>query len=173
MKYFGDVKRAVGEAHASLREILTHFRTRMDPQGLLHALSVIAAGFLDRTGIALEFDSHATDLRLSVEQEVQVFLIVQEALANVAKHSLARQARLSIVQSPHQIEIVVEDDGSGMAAMALVSHQSASGSQSHFGTKIMQDRAQRLGGSIELGEREGGGTRVRLTLPAASGKGMS
>ncbi|HJV94390.1 MAG TPA: GAF domain-containing protein, partial [Albitalea sp.] len=38
LKYFGDVKRAVGEAHASLREVLTHFRTRMDPQGLVHAL---------------------------------------------------------------------------------------------------------------------------------------
>lgn len=166
MKYFGDVKRAVGEAHASLREILTHFRTRMDPQGLLHALRGVAGGFLDRTGIALEFDNRATDLRLSVEQEVQVFLIVQEALANIAKHSLARQARLAIVQTPHQIEIVIEDDGSGMAAMALVSHQSASGSQSHFGTEIMQERARRLGGSVQLSEREGGGTRVRLTLPA-------
>lgn len=102
-----------------------------------------------------------------------MFLIVQEALANVAKHSLARQARLSIVQSPHQIEIVVEDDGSGMAAMALVVASERVREPVHFGTKIMQERAQRLDGSIELGEREGGGTRVRLTLPAASGKGMS
>ena len=145
----------------------------MDPQGLLHALRGIAAGFLDRTGIALKFDSHATDLRLSVEQEVQVFLIVQEALANIAKHSLARQARLAIAQTPQQIEIVIEDDGSGMAAMALVSHQSASGSQSHFGTEIMQERAQRLGGSIQLSEREGGGTRVRLTLPVGHDTGTS
>lgn len=173
MKYFDDVKRAVGEAHASLREILTHFRTRMDPQGLLHALRGVAGGFLDRTGIALEFDSRATDLRLSVEQEVQVFLIVQEALANIAKHSLARKARLAIEQTSRQIEFIVEDDGSGMAAMALVSHQSASGSQSHFGTEIMQERAQRLGGSVQLSEREGGGTRVRLTLPVGDHGGTS
>ena len=173
MKYFTDVKRAVGEAHASLREILTHFRTRMDPQGLLHALRGIASGFLDRTGIALEFDSRITELQLSVEQEVQVFLIVQEALANIAKHSLARQARLAIRRTPQQIEIVIEDDGSGMAAMALVSHQSASGSQSHFGTEIMQERAQRLGGTLQLSEREGGGTRVRLLLPAGIDKGKA
>jgi two-component system nitrate/nitrite sensor histidine kinase NarX len=173
MKYFGDVKRAVGEAHASLREILTHFRTRLDPQGLLHALRGIAAGFFDRTGIALEFDSRATNLCLSIEQEVQVFLIVQEALANIAKHSLARQARLSIRQRPQQIEILIEDDGSGMAAMALVAHESASGTQSHFGIEIMQERAQRLGGSVELSEREGGGTRVRLTLPVGTDKGST
>lgn len=171
MKYFGDVKRAVGEAHASLREILTHFRTRMDPRGLVHALGAIAAGFFDRTGIALAFEHDAADLRLSVEQEIQVFLIVQEALANIAKHSLARQARLMIRQRPRQLEITVEDDGSGMAAMALLSHERASGSQSHLGLDIMRERAQRLGGSVELSEREGGGTRVRLTLPVGTDRG--
>lgn len=173
MKYFGDVKRAVGEAHASLREILTHFRTRMDPRGLVHALGVIAAGFFDRTGITLSFEHDATDLRLSVEQEIQVFLIVQEALANIAKHSLARQARLRLYQRPRQLEIVVEDDGSGLAAMALVSHERASGSQSHLGLDIMKERAQRLGGSVELSERGGGGTRVRLVLPIGGDKGTA
>jgi len=173
MKYFGDVKRAVSEAHASLREILTHFRTRIDPQGLLHALRGVAAGFFDRTGIALEFDCSATDLHLSVEQEVQVFLIVREALANIAKHSLARQARLAVRPLPQEIEIVIEDDGSGMAAMALVSHESAHGSQSHFGTEIMRERAQRLGGRVEFSERSGGGTRVRLMIPTGTDKGSS
>jgi two-component system nitrate/nitrite sensor histidine kinase NarX len=170
MKYFDDVKRAVGEAHASLREILTHFRTRMDPQGLVHALGGIAAGFFDRTGIALAFEHDAADLSLSVEQEIQVFLIVQEALANIAKHSLARQARLMIRQRPRQLEIFVEDDGSGMAAMALLSHERASGSQTHLGLDIMRERAQRLGGNVELSEREGGGTRVRLSLPTGGRK---
>lgn len=173
MKYFGDVKRAVGEAHASLREILTHFRTRMDPQGLVHALRGIAAGFFDRTGIALAFDSTEIELPLSVEQEVQVFLIVREALSNIAKHSLARRAHLAIRCSTDGIEFVVEDDGSGMAAMALVAHESAAGSQSHFGLEIMQERAQRLGGAVEFSEREGGGTRVRLTIPAATVRAVS
>lgn len=165
LKYYGDIKRAVGEAHASLREVLTHFRTRMDPQGLVHALRNVAHGFFERTGIALAFDSPVSDLHLSVEQELQVFLIVQEALSNIAKHSLARQAKLAIRQLPRAIEIVVEDDGSGIAAIALVAHESAAGTQTHFGIDIMQERAQRMGGSVELSEREGGGTRVRLTIP--------
>lgn len=173
MKYFGDVKRAVGEAHASLREILTHFRTRMDPQGLVHALRGIAAGFFDRTGIALEFHSTETELPMSVEQEVQVFLIVREALSNIAKHSLARQARLTIRRTAEEIEFVVEDDGSGMAAMALVPHERAAGSQSHFGLEIMQERALRLGGAVEFSEREGGGTRVRLAIPVAVARVVS
>jgi two-component system nitrate/nitrite sensor histidine kinase NarX len=171
LKYLGDVKRAVGEAHASLREILTHFRTRMDPQGLVHALSNIATGFFDRTGIELRFEHAGVGVQLSVEQEIQVFLIIQEALANIAKHSLARQALLAIRQHPQQLEVIVEDDGSGLAAMALVSLECATGSQTHLGLGIMQERAQRLGGSVAVGEREGGGTRVRLTLPINTDRG--
>jgi len=38
----------------------------------------------------------------------------------------------------------------------------------HFGLEIMQGRAQRLGGSIEVGRNDGGGTRVRLVVPLSS-----
>ena len=46
VKYFDDVKLAVGEVHHNLREVMTYFRTRMDPLGLLHALQGIADGYL-------------------------------------------------------------------------------------------------------------------------------
>ena len=45
IKYFSDVKKAVGEVHDNLREVMTYFRTRMDPLGLLHALQGIGEQF--------------------------------------------------------------------------------------------------------------------------------
>jgi len=168
LKYSADLRRAVGEAHASLREILTLFRTRMDPLGLVHALRRITGGFEERTGIALKFHNRVGALDLSVEQEVQVFHIAQEALANIAKHSLARQAQLVLERGPGRIEMIVEDDGSGLVAMPLVSHATAAASQGHFGIEIMQERARHLGGSITVNEREGGGTRVHLLIPDAA-----
>jgi two-component system nitrate/nitrite sensor histidine kinase NarX len=170
LKYCADLRRAVGEAHASLREILTLFRTRMDPQGLVHALRGITNSFKDRTGIALEFCNQVDALELSVEQEVQVFHIAQEALANIAKHSLARQARLVIDRTPGRIEMVVEDDGSGLAAMSLVTQATASASQTHYGIEIMRERARHLGGTVTVGERQGGGTRVHLVIPDAASR---
>jgi two-component system nitrate/nitrite sensor histidine kinase NarX len=80
MKYFSDVKSAVGEVHDNLREVMTYFRTRMDPLGLLHALQGMAKTFSDRNGVALEIRNSAQNLNLTDEQEVQVFHIVQEAL---------------------------------------------------------------------------------------------
>lgn len=171
IKYFSDVKQAVGEVHDNLREVMTYFRTRMDPLGLLHALQGIADGFFGRTGIALEIHNTVRCLNLSDAQEVQVFFIVQEALANIAKHSMARHAAVIINKTPAGLEFVIEDDGLGMAApgvSTIVTSAKELAASTHFGLEIMQSRAQRLGASLEVGDNAGGGTRVRLLLPAST-----
>ena len=170
IKYFSDVKQAVGEVHDNLREVMTYFRTRMDPLGLLHALQGIADGFYGRNGISLEIRNTVRHLNLSDAQEVQVFHIVQESLANIAKHSMARHAVVAINKTPAGLEFVIEDDGLGMAApgvSTIVTTAKGLSASTHFGLEIMQSRAQRLGASLEVGENAGGGTRVRLLLPTA------
>jgi two-component system nitrate/nitrite sensor histidine kinase NarX len=162
LRYHADLRQAVTDAHASLREILTHYRTRMDPKGLLHALQTLQAGHRERTGIELVLDLRATGLKLSVEQELQVFHVVQEALANVAKHSHARRAWVRIEAGEQRLEIVIEDDGEGLHADAAPPPGAA-----HFGLEIMQERARRLGGTLSVEPRDEGGTRVRLRLPVA------
>jgi len=170
LKYHADLRQAVTDAHASLREILTHFRTRMDPKGLLHALQAVQAGYRDRTGIELVLDNRDADLKLSVEQEVQVFHIVQEALANVARHSRARQARVLIEQTADQIDITVDDDGAGLPVVAgALAGRDAAG-ESHFGLEIMQERARRLGGLLIVQPRPDGGTRVQLRISTAAAR---
>ncbi len=157
-KYFADVEQAMGSIQCNLREILTNFRVAMDPQGLLHAVQVLAAEFRQRAGIPLQLRCEAPELGLTSEQEVQVFHIVQEALANVGRHARATQAWLTLSHRGSHLDVRVEDDGRGVAALQ------ADG-RAHFGLDIMSERAQRLGGVVEIGPREGGGTRVRLTVP--------
>jgi two-component system, NarL family, nitrate/nitrite sensor histidine kinase NarX len=168
LKYFSDIKQAAGEAHDNLREVMTYFRTRMPPQGLQHALQGIAEGFLDRTGIALEIRNGAQSLDLTDEQEVQVFHIVQEALANIAKHSMAKRAVLAISKSAGHIEFVIEDDGRGLAAGSGATPAQQAVPSTPFGLGIMHERARRVGGSVEIGKGENGGTRVRLVMPAST-----
>lgn len=157
-KYFADVEQAMDSIQSNLRDILTNFRASMDPQGLLHAVQGLAAGFRQRSSVALQVQCEATDLGLSVEQEVQVFHIIQEALANVSRHARARHAWLTLSHRGSHLDVRVEDDGRGVVPLP------ADGS-AHFGLDIMNERAQRLGGVVEIGPREGGGTRVRLTVP--------
>ncbi len=168
LKYLSDVKTGVGEVHDKLREVMTYFRTRMDPLGLLHALQGVADGYFDRVGISLEIRNLAHGLNLSDEQEVQVFYIIQEALANIAKHSMARRAIVSIARDHQHLEFRIEDDGLGMdepSVSTLITLAKGLAPSNHFGLEIMQSRAKRLGGSLVVGPNDGGGTRVRLLLP--------
>lgn len=162
-KYWSDVDISLTNTHRRLRELITYFRSRMDPQGLLHALAEMSANFLDRTGVALEFANRVPDLDLPVAREVQVFHIVQEALANVCKHANARGARLTLDRKDGGYEIAVEDDGVGMAVDAAGGEH---GEPGHYGIAIMRERARRLGGELTLESTPGAGTRVRLYFPA-------
>lgn len=158
LRYCVDVRQSIGAVHTNLRAILSQGSAPMDPKGLKHALQSSVRCFREQTQVDLLFNDAAPDLSLSATQEVQVYLIVQEALANIAKHSGARNAWLQIGQQDERIQVVVEDDGAGLAAPAPPA------SPSHLGMDIMRQRAARLGGELEMGAREGGGTRLRLTF---------
>lgn len=169
-KYSGDVAQALDMAYGQLRELLTQFRNRMDPLGLVHALHEMAAGFQDRTGIALEFDNRVSDLRLSVDQEAQVFFIIQEALANVVRHSGATRAKLSLEGAGDYYVATVEDNGRGGQGFFAIANRTSGFEEhprlrDHFGLTIMRERARKIGGRIEVANLPQRGFRVRLAFP--------
>lgn len=164
LRYLADVRQAVGEAHGSLREIVTHFRTRIDPRGLAQALETLVARFRERNPIELSYVNRGLPLSLSTEAQTEVFHIVQEALANIERHAQARHAWVVVEGGPVGFELRVDDDGVGPRP---ADEQCDEGS--HFGIGIMTERAQRLRGELSIGARPGGGTRVRLAWNVAAG----
>jgi two-component system nitrate/nitrite sensor histidine kinase NarX len=169
LQYFDELRGAVSQAHASLRGVLTQFRAPMDPQGLVHALAASAQTFRRSTGAELEVVNELPGLQLPPDHESQVFHIVQEALNNVARHAAAQHAWLHIAAAPGRadaVQVLVADDGAGLPAQL--------GTQSsHYGLSIMQERARRIGGTLEVGPRPGGGTVVRLTFTLAAAHGAT
>ena len=168
LKYAIDLQGALGEAYADLRELLAQFRSRMDPLGLVPALQAIAAGFEERTGVALAFENRLTDLNLGVDEEANVFHILQEALANVGRHSGATRARLTLDARGGEYVFTVEDDGVGFFTLGHAPGGGQAELRHHLGVNIMRERAQRLAGRIEISNLPQRGARVRLTLPADS-----
>lgn len=176
-RYAGDVSQALDEAYSQLRELLAQFRNRMDPMGLQPALVRLADGFHDRTGITLEFRNRVADLRLSVDQEAQVFFIVQEALANVGRHSGATQARLTIEGAGDYYVVTVDDNGRGGQGFFAIANRTGGFDEhphlrDHFGLSIMRERARMIGGRVEVANLPSGGFRVRLTFPAVGPSGL-
>jgi two-component system nitrate/nitrite sensor histidine kinase NarX len=173
-KYAGDVSQALDDAYGHLRELLVQFRSRMDPMGLEHALQGLACGFQERTGISLRYENRLTDLRLEPEKESQVFHILQEALANVARHSGATEASMVLEAAGDYYNATVEDNGKGGQGFFAIANrvggfQEHPGLRDHFGLAIMRERAQKIGGHLEVANLPRGGFRVRLSFPPAGG----
>lgn len=161
MAYLDDIQETLSDAHCSLRQLVTDFRTGIDPRGLGPALAELGSRFTVRTGIPLQLDDALARLRLPECDQVEVFHIVQEALANVERHAHALHAWVGVRVAQDRLELRIEDDGVGPSRPAA----GADAGASHHGVAIMRERAQRLGGSLAVAPRIGGGTLVHCSLP--------
>lgn len=164
LRYCNDLAGELSRAHRGLRGLITHFRAGMDARGLKRGLRDVVMRFRESSGVALDFDNQVPDLCLPVEAEVQVFFIVQEALANVRKHAKATRARLAVDKVADGVEILIEDNGCGHISDPAVLRISAIAAAS-YGLRIMRERAQRFGGRVSFENLPKGGVRVRVFVP--------
>jgi nitrate/nitrite-specific signal transduction histidine kinase len=162
----GQLGEAARVAYADVREGILALRTSLGAgRGLLDAL----AEYLERWREQSELDakltvqpSGASLERMPPAAELQLLRIVQEALANVRKHAAARHVEVRITVQPALVETVVVDDGRGFAAhRARVSDDRLP----HFGLATMRERAESVGGTLEVISGPGEGTRVVVRLP--------
>ncbi len=159
-RYLGDVEEAVDLAYSELRNLITQFRDRIDPRGLVPALTEMVKSFRQKANADVEFLNLSQDVALSPEEEIQVFHIIQEALYNISKHARARHVIVTLDLEDGEYVVNVADDGVGLI------DASASVGRS-FGLTIMRERAEKLNGSLLIESRPAGGTTVRLRFPAA------
>ncbi len=143
-----------------LRRLITELRpASLDTIGLEAALQALVEQH--QQGASMEVDCELElpreeDARPTPILETAVYRLVQEALNNVAKHSMARRAGLTVRSSRNAIEIEVKDNGVGFEP-ALV--------REGFGLVGMRERAALLGGTLEVRSTRGTGTRVRAEIP--------
>ncbi|MDH5209944.1 MAG: ATP-binding protein, partial [Burkholderiaceae bacterium] len=160
-----DASDELRSAHARLREMISMYRAGMDSRGLISSLEELGAAFHNRTGIELALDCRVDDFSLSAERQLQVFYIVQEALANIGHHSGAHNARVLIERVGEDLRLVIEDDGRGPSDEVLDPRCAGRLAEAgHHGLQIMRERAGRAGGRLHIGARAEGGTRVTLTV---------
>ncbi|MCX2727203.1 sensor histidine kinase [Thermomicrobium sp. 4228-Ro] len=99
---------------------------------------------------------------LTPEQELAAFRVVQEALHNVQRHSHARHCWLRISAHPSEIVIEVADDGQGFRPEPVVPTSSGG-----FGLQGMRERAELVGGQLDIQSQPSQGTTIRLRIPLA------
>jgi two-component system nitrate/nitrite sensor histidine kinase NarX len=159
------LRRAMTQANADLRELLTNYRLKIDEAGLVQTIANLVERFGRETGIAMFFQNECGALALTPAQEIQVFYIIQEALTNIRKHSGARNVRILLNNEDDLYTVLIEDDGLGMAGSA----EGLPGE--HAGLAIMRERTERLQGQIVIESEAGEGTRIVLMFNAPPAAG--
>ncbi len=162
-----------------LRHLITELRpAALDDLGLVPALQALArrAHAIDGLEVNTEIEFDLANERLDAELESTIYRVVQEALTNVSRHACAMRAVVSIALNGDSsaVRVSVSDDGRGLPAGGSGSHPlgpRGDGLEGGFGMSGMRERAELVGGELELGAGgcgdDGQGTTVRLTVPLA------
>ena len=131
----------------------------LDDLGLLPTLTWLAEWVEDHLGVAVELSTPEVLPPLSYATSTTAYRIVQEALTNVAKHAGVDEATVEVGVAPGWLSLTVSDAGRGFEL-----HPDA---QKHRGMGLagMAERANHLGGSVEVESVPGDGTRLRVRLP--------
>jgi signal transduction histidine kinase len=169
----GDVLEGLGHEIEGLRHLITELRpAALDDLGLIPALQALArrAQAIDGLDVQTEID---LDLgpegqRLDAELESTIYRVVQEALTNVSRHAQATRALVSVNGHDGVMRVAITDDGRGLAANGRPLGPRGDGLEGGFGLAGMRERAELVGGELELAPAPGQGTTVRLTVPLAN-----
>jgi signal transduction histidine kinase len=150
----------ISDEIANLRSLITELRpAALDQIGLEAALHALAEHHEKAHG--LEVSSRVElpqddESRPTPVLETTIYRLVQEALSNVARHSGARRAELSVRANGGRIEVTVSDDGEGFETAVA---------REGFGLAGMRERTGLLGGSLEVRSTRGAGTVVEARIP--------
>jgi signal transduction histidine kinase len=99
----------------------------------------------------------------------EIYRIAGEALRNAFRHAQARRIEVTIWYGERQFRLRVRDDGRGIAPEVLDER----GRAGHWGLAGMRERAELIGGQLEIWTQQESGTQVELSVPASLAYGTS
>ena len=152
-----EVKALANQAMDELLMLARQLRpTALDDHGLVSAIDGQVRRFEEQTGIRATFEAHLDSSALGEDEEVVLYRVAEEALANVARHSSAGRVEVALATDDGGVELHVRDDGRGFDP----------GRRSKgLGLAGMAERARLVDGELSIDSAPGAGATVTLRVP--------
>ncbi len=163
-KQLRDVRLELDKSITEVRRISSNLRPSvLDDFGLITALRLLSKDFEHRHGMktTLDLDSVLPDV-VDAKIEIAVYRIAQEALSNIAQHSGATTAALSLQVRGNNLCLLVRDNGKGFLSEQLMPMNSTGRG---LGLMSMRERSELLGGSFTINSMRDKGTTVTVNIP--------
>jgi signal transduction histidine kinase len=156
-----EISSTASAAIDEVRRIAHNLRpVELDHLGLTHSLQVLVHRMSASSPIVFSEDLDPVDHLLTKEAEVSVFRIVQEWLSNVARHSHATAAVVSLRKHERRLRLRIRDDGTGFSRA-----DAAQGERVGIGLRSIAERVQMLGGTYDIQSTPGDGTAMTVDVP--------
>jgi signal transduction histidine kinase len=159
----GRLAEVVKDAHTDVRESILNLRAGSSLDwSFVPTLKRYLENFQTNYGIRTDLSiSDGIGLNtLSLEAEVQLLRVIQEALTNARKHSGAHEISVNIEQDTSHARITIIDGGHGFDI-----DDPRLATRNHFGLVFMRERMEQIGGSLKIDSRPGAGTVVEINTP--------
>ena len=144
------------------QRIMHNLRPAILEQGLVAALQWMTQRFERRTGVEAVFRSSHESLKLPPGVPLVAYRTAQEALTNISKHAQATRVSVDLSASRGILSLEITDNGRGLRPEDLAKARS-------FGIRGLHERADTVGGWIELSSTPGHGTTMLLSVPIGRG----
>jgi signal transduction histidine kinase len=151
------VRHSLTEARRSMMDLRS---SALEDRDLPTALSEVARRVTAGSPVQIRVDVAGQGRELPQEMEQQLLRIAQEAVTNSVKHARAKEVRICLAWEERIVSLRVADDGQGFEESST--SWKAGG---HFGLLGMRERAERMGGELQLHSEAGHGTEVEVKVP--------
>jgi len=162
-----DMEGTITKSLKELRRVVVGLRPpALDELGLTEAIRQ-SLNDLAVDGIAGDYNQLGKPFKLPSSIEIAVYRVVQESLINIRKHAAATKVALSVEFNSDELNLEINDNGQGFN---LVQTLDSAISVGHLGLLGMKQRAEMLGGIMNIKTGEGNGTTVSFNFPINSQK---
>ena len=156
----GEIREVVQDTYEDIRESIEQLSTEIRSVPIITALGNYVREFGNNSAIRVQFNVAKPFTKLSPVAELQLLRIVQEALTNVRRHAMASEVEVKLENTRESVEMLVKDNGQGFNLMDV--EKSPPG---YHGLSIIKERAEGLGGSLNISTASGKGTEIKISLP--------
>ncbi len=155
-----DIRGVVQDTYEDIRESIDQLSTEIRNMPLIPTLANYVQEFGDNNGLKAEFYHSRPFPELSPVAELQVLRIAQESMTNVRRHAEADELEVRLERSGEAVELIIKDDGKGFSLEEI--EESPPG---YHGLNIIKERAESLGGNLNISTAPGEGTALMVSLP--------
>jgi signal transduction histidine kinase/uncharacterized protein YdeI (BOF family) len=149
------------QSQLDVRQSVWGLRSRASEQfNLANAMLINSQQIAGGAGIQVHVEAIGESRPMPEVTEENLMRISQEAITNAVKHSGATQVKIELHFLPNQVALQIKDDGKGFDP----DHR-AGPDEGHFGLLGISERAERLGGQVQITSSPGQGTLIRVEIP--------